>query len=88
MRNLVCALLFFPAYGNKNAGSILIMEIKPSDKIVYQEEKIMPKTRKQSIIFGIIMSVTMTYGMEVYNAAIKLRQIMGLRKRMLKKAVA
>lgn len=31
----------------------------------------MPKTKKQSIIFGIIMSMTMAYGMEVYNVAIK-----------------
>ena len=31
----------------------------------------MPKTKKQGIIFGIIMSMTMAYGMEVYNVAIK-----------------
>lgn len=31
----------------------------------------MPRTRFQKIIFGILMSVTMAYGMEVYNSAIK-----------------
>ena len=31
----------------------------------------MPKNRKQGIIFGIIMSYAMAYGMEVYNVAIK-----------------
>lgn len=31
----------------------------------------MPKTRVQGIIFGVIMSYTMAYGMEVYNIAIK-----------------
>ena len=31
----------------------------------------MPKNRKQGIIFGIIMSYVMAYGMEVYNVAIK-----------------
>ena len=33
---------------------------------------IMPKTRFQGVIFGIIMSMTMAYGMEVYNVAIKM----------------
>ncbi|MCD7723260.1 MAG: DUF2798 domain-containing protein [Clostridiales bacterium] len=33
--------------------------------------KIMPKTKWQGIVFGFIMSVTMAYGMEVYNVAIK-----------------
>ncbi len=32
----------------------------------------MPKTKFQSIIFGLIMSYTMAYGMEVYNVAIKM----------------
>lgn len=32
----------------------------------------MPKTKFQGIIFGIIMSMSMAYGMEVYNVAIKL----------------
>lgn len=32
----------------------------------------MPKTRAQGIVFGIIMSYAMAYGMEVYNVAIKL----------------
>lgn len=32
----------------------------------------MPKTKKEGIIFGIIMSMSMAYGMEVYNAAIKM----------------
>lgn len=31
----------------------------------------MPKNKTQGIIFGIIMSYAMTYGMEVYNIAIK-----------------
>ena len=31
----------------------------------------MPKNRKQGIIFGIIMSYAMAYGMEVYNVTIK-----------------
>lgn len=30
----------------------------------------MPKTKGQKLIFGILMSITMTYGMEVYNNAI------------------
>lgn len=29
----------------------------------------MPKNRAQGIAFGILMSVTMAYGMEVYNVA-------------------
>ena len=33
---------------------------------------IMPKTKFQSIIFGILMSVTMAYGMEVFNVAHKM----------------
>lgn len=32
----------------------------------------MPKTKFQGIIFGLIMSYTMAYGMEVYNVAIKM----------------
>lgn len=31
----------------------------------------MPKTKAQKIIFGLMMSYTMAYGMEVYNVAIK-----------------
>lgn len=31
----------------------------------------MPRTKGQGIVFGIIMSMTMAYGMEVYNVAIK-----------------
>ncbi len=31
----------------------------------------MPTTKKQGIVFGIIMSYAMAYGMEVYNIAIK-----------------
>lgn len=31
----------------------------------------MPKTKFEGVIFGILMSVTMAYGMEVYNVAIK-----------------
>lgn len=30
-----------------------------------------PKTKFQGIIFGIMMSITMAYGMEVYNVALK-----------------
>lgn len=32
----------------------------------------MPKTKTQGIVFGIIMSMAMAYGMEVYNVAIKM----------------
>lgn len=32
----------------------------------------MPKTKSQGIVFGIIMSMTMAYGMEVYNVACKM----------------
>lgn len=32
----------------------------------------MPKTKFQGIIFGLIMSYSMAYGMEVYNVAIKI----------------
>lgn len=35
------------------------------------EEKKMPNNKKQGIIFGIIMSYAMAYGMEIYNIAIK-----------------
>lgn len=31
----------------------------------------MPKTRLQGIVFGLLMSITMAYGMEVYNVALK-----------------
>lgn len=31
----------------------------------------MPKTKGQGLVFEILMSVTMAYGMEVYNAALK-----------------
>ena len=31
----------------------------------------MPKTKGQGLVFGILMSVTMAYGMEVYNVALK-----------------
>ena len=31
----------------------------------------MPKTKFQGIIFGLLMSITMAYGMEVYNISIK-----------------
>ena len=31
----------------------------------------MPKTKFQGIMFGLIMSITMAYGMEVYNVALK-----------------
>lgn len=30
----------------------------------------MPQTKKQGILFGLLMSYSMTYGMEVYNTAI------------------
>lgn len=32
----------------------------------------MPESKKQGILFGILMSITMAYGMEVYNVAIKM----------------
>ena len=32
----------------------------------------MPKTKSQGIVFGVIMSMTMAYGMEVYNVASKM----------------
>ena len=32
----------------------------------------MPKTKFQGVIFGLLMSYTMAYGMEVYNVAIKM----------------
>lgn len=32
----------------------------------------MPKTKAQGIVFGILMSMTMAYGMEVYNVAYKM----------------
>lgn len=32
----------------------------------------MPKTKGQGIVFSIIMSITMAYGMELYNIAIKM----------------
>lgn len=32
----------------------------------------MPKNRAQGVIFGILMSVTMAYGMEIYNVAWKM----------------
>ncbi len=31
----------------------------------------MPKTKGQGLVFGILMSITMAYGMEVYNVALK-----------------
>ena len=31
----------------------------------------MPKTTVQGILFGLIMSVSMAYGMEVYNIALR-----------------
>lgn len=32
----------------------------------------MPKTKKQGILFGVMMSIFMAYGMEIYNVAIKM----------------
>lgn len=32
----------------------------------------MPKTKLQGILFGVLMSITMAYGMEVYNIAVKM----------------
>lgn len=32
----------------------------------------MPKTKFQRVIFGVLMSITMAYGMEVYNVASKM----------------
>lgn len=31
----------------------------------------MPKTNLQGVVFGLLMSITMAYGMEVYNVALK-----------------
>ena len=31
----------------------------------------MPKTKLQGVVFGLLMSITMAYGMEVYNVALK-----------------
>ena len=31
----------------------------------------MPGSKKEDIVFGLIMSYTMTYGMELYNNAIQ-----------------
>lgn len=36
------------------------------------EEHGMPKNKAQGVIFGILMSITMAYGMEVYNVAWKM----------------
>lgn len=38
----------------------------------------MPKTKGQGLVFGILMSVTMAYGMEVYNVALKEASFMWL----------
>lgn len=38
---------------------------------ICRKEGIMPTTKKQGFIFGLIMSYAMAYGMEVYNVAIK-----------------
>lgn len=32
----------------------------------------MPRTKKQSIVFGVLMSLFMAYGMEVYNISIRM----------------
>lgn len=32
----------------------------------------MPETKAQGVLFGVIMSMTMAYGMEVYNVAVKM----------------
>jgi hypothetical protein len=37
----------------------------------YLEGAQMPKTKAQGVVFGLIMSYAMAYGMEVYNVAIK-----------------
>ena len=37
---------------------------------MFQEVFVMPKTKTQGIIFGIIMSYAMAIGMEIYNIAI------------------
>lgn len=37
----------------------------------------MPKTKGQGLVFGILMSVTMAYGMEVYNVALKSGVLLG-----------
>lgn len=40
----------------------------------------MPKTKGQGLVFGILMSVTMAYGMEVYNVALKSGVLLGTGK--------
>ena len=37
----------------------------------------MPKTKGQGLVFGILMSVIMAYGMEVYNVALKSGVLLG-----------
>lgn len=32
----------------------------------------MPRTKLQGVVFGILMSITMAIGMEVYNVAVKM----------------
>lgn len=39
----------------------------------------MPKTKGQGLVFGILMSVTMAYGMEVYNVALKSGVLLGVK---------
>ena len=39
----------------------------------------MPKTKGQVLVFGILMSVTMAYGMEVYNVALKSGALLGVK---------
>lgn len=32
----------------------------------------MPRTKLQGVVFGVLMSITMAIGMEVYNVAVKM----------------
>ena len=49
----------------------MLVDISMLPFFILRRENRMPKTKKQGIIFGLIMSYAMAYGMEVYNTAIK-----------------
>jgi hypothetical protein len=47
------------------------IKLKVHSRIFFRKEEMMPKTKTQGFIFGLLMSYAMAYGMEVYNVAIK-----------------
>ena len=49
----------------------MLVDISMLPFFILRRENRMPKTKKQGIIFGLIMSYAMANGMEVYNTAIK-----------------